>query len=140
MAKRKRKRRDWTDAEIEFLRQNYGPMSAAQMAKELNRPESSVFAKLRQLKMEKHSNQYCRATKGIKPGDRVRVTLPGIPGLKSNSAQGRGKSRRTHTGRVLQVHERYILVQLPAWKECINLGTIIAGEAWIALLEGRQAV
>ena len=102
MAKHKRKRRAWTEAEIEFLR---------------------------------HKKRTCFEDVLGKwaPGDKVRVTLPAIPGLKKT-----GESRwtkRVYTGRVLEMHERFVLVQLPAWKECINLGTIIAGEAQIELLE-----
>jgi len=144
MAKHKRKRRAWTEAEIEFLRQNYGPLSAAQMAKRLDRAESSVFKKLRGLGIKKYSclaksNRHKKRTcfedvlGKWAPGDKVRVTLPAIPGLKKT-----GESRwtkRVYTGRVLEMHERFVLVQLPAWKECINLGTIIAGEAQIELLE-----
>ena len=141
MAKRKRKRRAWSDAEIEFLRRNYGPLSAKQIAIRLDRPEISVHKKIKALNIQKYSGlikpKICfeDVLAGWIPGDRVRVTLPSIPGLKSDSAPGRGKSRRTHTGLVLQVHKRYILVQLPGWRECVNVGTVIAGEAQIELLE-----
>jgi len=40
----------------------------------------------------------------------------------------------------VEVHEQFILVQLrEGWRECVNVGTIIAGEARIELLEGRKA-
>ena len=55
MAKRKRKRREWTDAEIEFLRRNYGPLSAKQIAIRLDRPEISVYKKIKALKIQKYS-------------------------------------------------------------------------------------
>ena len=104
-------------------------------------PEISVHKKIKALNIQKYSGlikpKICfeDVLAGWIPGDRVRVTLPSIPGLKSDSAPGRGKSRRTHTGLVLQVHKRYILVQLPGWRECVNVGTVIAGEAQIELLE-----
>lgn len=72
----------------------------------------------------------------VRPGDRVRVTLPGIRGLKNTAGRGRGGkwAKRRYTGRVLEVYEPFVLVQLPAWKESVNIGTIVAGDASIEVL------
>lgn len=139
MAKRKRKRREWTDAEITFLRQNYGPLSTKQIALRLDRPEISVYKKIKALKIQKYSgltNIQERKKKkracfedvlaGWIPGDRVRVILPELKGNK----------KVIRHGRVVEVHEQFILVQLrEGWRECVNVGTVIAGEAQIELLE-----
>lgn len=145
MAKRKRKRRAWTNAEIDYLRLNYGLIPVPEMAKKLGRIENSIYTKIRELGIPKNVEigeppgppPPEEKDSGLKPGDRVRVTLPSIPGLKKT-----GESRwtkRVYTGRVLRVHDRYILIQLPGWKECVNVGTLISGEAQIELLEGRKA-
>lgn len=137
MAKPRRKPRRWTDFEIAFLQQHYGPMSVKQMAAKLDRPLVSIYKKLKQLGIEKYSSPYTRTLKGIKPGARVRVDLPALPGLKTTAETGIGGRwvKRRYKGEVLQVYERFILVQLPGWRECINVGSIIAGEAQIELLE-----
>jgi len=145
---KKRKPRKWADDDIQYMRRNYGPLSAKQIANRLDRPEASVYKKIRALGIKKyggdnHSIVPARISCNDllarwHPGDRVRITLPSIPGLKKT-----GESRwtkRVYTGRVLQVHDRYILIQLPAWKECVNVGTLISGEAQIEPLERRQAV
>ena len=136
MAKRKRKRRAWSDAEIEFLRRNYGPLSAKQIAIRLDRPEISVHKKIKALNIQKYSGlikpKICfeDVLAGWIPGDRVRVILPELKGNK----------KVIRHGRVVEVHEQFILVQLrEGWRECVNVGTIIAGEARIELLEGRKA-
>ena len=136
MAKRKRKRRAWSDAEIEFLRRNYGPLSAKQIAIRLDRPEISVHKKIKALNIQKYSGlikpKICfeDVLAGWIPGDRVRVILPELKGNK----------KVIRHGRVVEVYERFILVQLrEGWRECVNVGTIIAGEARIELLEGRKA-
>lgn len=132
MAKRKRKRRAWSDAEIEFLRRNYGPLSAKQIAIRLDRPEISVHKKIKALNIQKYSGlikpKICfeDVLAGWIPGDRVRVILPELKGNK----------KVIRHGRVVEVHEQFILVQLrEGWRECVNVGTIIAGEAQIELLE-----
>lgn len=132
MAKRKRKRRAWSDAEIEFLRRNYGPLSAKQIARKLDRPEISVHKKIKALNIQKYSGlikpKICfeDVLAGWIPGDRVRVILPELKGNK----------KVIRHGRVVEVHEQFILVQLrEGWRECVNVGTIIAGEAQIELLE-----
>lgn len=139
MAKRKRKRREWTDAEITFLRQNYGPLSTKQIALRLDRPEISVYKKIKALKIQKYSGLTNIQERKKKkracfedvlaewtPGDRVRVILPELKGNK----------KVIRHGRVVEVHEQFILVQLrEGWRECVNVGTIIAGEAQIELLE-----
>jgi hypothetical protein len=132
MAKRKRKRREWTDAEITFLRQNYGPLSTKQIAIRLDRPEISVHKKIKALNIQKYSGlikpKICfeDVLAGWIPGDRVRVILPELKGNK----------KVIRHGRVVEVHEQFILVQLrEGWRECVNVGTIIAGEAQIELLE-----
>lgn len=132
MAKRKRKRRAWSDAEIEFLRRNYGSLSAKQIARKLDRPEISVHKKIKALNIQKYSGlikpKICfeDVLAGWIPGDRVRVILPELKGNK----------KVIRHGRVVEVHEQFILVQLrEGWRECVNVGTIIAGEAQIELLE-----
>lgn len=136
MAKRKRKRRAWSDAEIEFLRRNYGPLSAKQIARKLDRPEISVHKKIKALNIQKYSGlikpKICfeDVLAGWIPGDRVRVILPELKGNK----------KVIRHGRVVEVHEQFILVQLrEGWRECVNVGTIIAGEAQIELLERKKA-
>ena len=48
----------------------------------------------------------------------------------------KGNKKVIRHGRVVEVHEQFILVQLrEGWRECVNVGTIIAGEAQIELLE-----
>lgn len=146
---KKRKHRKWTDNEIQYMRENYGRVSPADVAAKLGRSVSAVHKKAMMLELTKREqgSKYTgpKAPKHKKadvvPGDRVQVTLPGIRGLKNTAGRGRGGkwAKRRYTGRVLQVHERYILVQLPAWKECVNVGTLISGEASIELLERRQA-
>ena len=137
MAKRKRKRRAWSDAEIEFLRRNYGPLSAKQIAIRLDRPEISVHKKIKALNIQKYSGlikpKICfeDVLAGWIPGDRVRVILPELKGNK----------KVIRHGRVVEVHEQFILVQLrEGWRECVNVGTIIAGEAQIELLERGKVV
>ncbi len=147
MAKhKKRKPRAWTDDEIEFLRRNYGPLSAKQIAGRLDRPEDSVYKKIRALGIKKyggdnHSIVPARISCNDllvrwHPGDRVRVTLPAIPGLKKTEESR--WTKRVYTGRVLRVYERYILVQLPGWKECVNVGTLISGEAQVGTLDRER--
>lgn len=47
--KDKRTLKYWTEDEIEFLEDNCLDMSAKEMSEKLNRPESSVYTKLRRL-------------------------------------------------------------------------------------------
>lgn len=144
----KRKRRMWTDDEIQYMRENYGPLSAKQIANRLDRPEDSVYKKIRALGIKKYSGSDNHGIVPARincndllakwhPGDKVQITLPSIPGLKKTSESS--WTKRVYTGRVLQVHERFILLQLPGWRECVNVGTVIAGEAQIERLEGRKA-
>jgi len=148
MAKRKkRKHRKWTDNEIQYMRENYGRVSPADVAAKLGRSVSAVHKKAMMLELTKREqgSKYTgpKAPKhkrlDIDPGDRVRVTLPVLKGVNGEGEIGKKgvgrRGKRQHTGRVLQVHERYILVQLPGWRECVNVGTVIAGEAQIELLE-----
>ncbi len=141
----KRKRRMWTNAEIDYLRLNYGLIPVPEMAKKLGRIENSIYTKIRELGIPKNVEigeppgplEPDENRIGIKPGDKVRVTLPAIPGLKKTEESR--WTKRVYTGRVLEMHERFVLVQLPGWRECVNVGTVIAGEAQIELLEGRKA-
>ena len=143
MAKRKYKNTKWTPAEVQYLRANYGTVATAKIAKKLDRSMSAVYTKAGDLGLTRTDGEPPgpKAPKhkrlDIAPGDQVRVTLPSLPGLKKT-----GESRwtkRVYTGRVLEMHERFVLVQLPGWRECVNVGTVIAGEAQIERLEGRKA-
>jgi hypothetical protein len=145
MATRKYKNTKWTPAEVQYLRANYGTVATAKIAKKLDRSMSAVYTKAGDLGLTRTDGEPPgpKAPKhkrlDIAPGDRVRVTLPVLKGVNGEGEIGKKgvgrRGKRQHTGRVLQVHERYILVQLPGWRECVNVGTVIAGEAQIELLE-----
>ena len=47
MAKRSANHDLWTDAEIEFLRRNYGHCRQSKIAIRLDRPEDSVYKKIK---------------------------------------------------------------------------------------------
>ena len=117
MAKhKKRKHRMWTDNEIQYMRENYGRVSPADVAAKLGRSVSAVHKKAMMLELTKREqgSKYTgpKAPKpkrvDVVPGDRVRVTLPGITGLKKTEESR--WTKRVYTGRVLQVHDRYILI------------------------------
>lgn len=66
--------------------------------------------------------------KHLTPGDQVEVKLVPIKGVKTRQCEAS----------VLQVYKRFVLVQLPQWKECVNLGAVLAGDEDIKLLEGEK--
>lgn len=51
----RRRSRVWTDAEREFVRANYGPMSMGQLARHLNRGVQGVKAMIKKLNDEKRA-------------------------------------------------------------------------------------
>lgn len=61
-------------------------------------------------------------------GDTVRVTF-----------RRAHRAWRTYDGRILEVHDRFILVQLPAWKESVNFGSLIDGTVKVLKREQRRA-
>lgn len=142
MATRKYKNTKWTPAEAQYLRANYGTVATAKIAKKLDRSMSAVYTKAGDLGLTRTDGEPPgpKAPKhkrlDIAPGDQVRVTLPAIPGLKKTEESR--WTKRVYTGRVLRVYERYILVQLPGWKECVNVGTLISGEAQVGTLDRER--
>jgi len=74
-------------------------------------------------------------TEDLKPGDIVRVHQGKRPGRRGP----KGRQKIKH-GTVLKVYDRFILLQLPGWKESFLIPDIIAGYVRIELLEGRKAI
>lgn len=127
------------------MRRHYGKKTVAEMAKHLGRSYAAIQGKADRLQLtntrmvEEEAELPEMGRHGLRPGDKIRLTLPGLPGFKKTAGANSTSraSKRQYTGRVLQVHQGYILVKLPKWRECVNIGTIIAGEAHIELLERR---
>lgn len=117
----------WTQSEKYFLIANYGKMTAAKMAAALGRSIHAVRKQCAQLGLRRSRRKNKITIKSYnpeyKPGDMVRVTWD------------RGQQRQ---GRVLRVYERFILIQFPRWRECVNIATLISGDVKIELVERRK--
>jgi len=125
----------WTQAEKYFLRANYGKMTNAKLAAALGRSIDAVRRQCARLGLK---GEQCKIeiTKTIRdykfeyqPGDTVRVTF---------DAQHKNR-RNVRIGRVLEVYDRFVLIQFEGWRECINLGCLISGDAKVELLKRRKA-
>ena len=117
----------WTQSEKYFLVANYGKMTAAELAAALGRSIHAVRQQCAQLGLRRSRRKNKITIKSYnpeyKPGDMVRVTWD------------RGQQRQ---GRVLRVYERFILIQFPRWRECVNIATLISGDVKIELVERRK--
>jgi len=118
----------WTQAEKEFLLNNFDKMAnAAELAAALGRSIHAVRQQCAQLGLRRSRRKNKITIKSYnpeyKPGDMVRVTWD------------RGQQRQ---GRVLRVYERFILIQFPRWRECVNIATLISGDVKIELVERRK--
>ena len=117
----------WTQTEKYFLVANFGKMTAAKMAAALGRSIHAVRQQCAQLGLRRSRRKNKITIKSYnpeyKPGDMVRVTWD------------RGQQRQ---GRVLRVYERFILIQFPRWRECVNIATLISGDVKIELVERRK--
>ena len=117
----------WTQAEKEFLLNNFDKMANAELAAALGRSIHAVRLQCAQLGLRRSRRKNKITIKSYnpeyKPGDMVRVTWD------------RGQQRQ---GRVLRVYERFILIQFPRWRECVNIATLISGDVKIELVERRK--
>lgn len=151
MAKPKQKRKPvWTSEELCCLRANFGKLPVLEISKLLPiRTENSIYRKARELGLKPINRQVRQAPPlparhrwECKNGDRIRVTLPGLTGLKGTVPPGWESNRRVYTGRVVRVCEQHVSVLLDqecgGWAESINYGTWLAGEAIIELLGKGQ--
>lgn len=134
-----RHNKPWTVQEKQYVRNNYRRQTVDEIAAALGRSRGAIRGAAQALEL---TRSRARAPKpkpvcNVKPGDKVRVTLPILPGLKTLD-QRVGRAQRQYTAKVLQVYDKFVLVQVQeGWRECINIGTVIAGEASIAY--GRDA-
>lgn len=117
----------WTQSEKDFLLANFGKMTNAELAAALGRSIHAVRRQCAQLGLRRSRRKNKITIKSYnpeyKPGDMVRVTWD------------RGQQRQ---GRVLRVYERFILIQFPRWRECVNIATLISGDVKIELVERRK--
>ena len=58
----------------------------------------------------------------LQPGDQVTVKISA--GQRTN---------RQHVGRVLGVYDRFILIQLKNFRECVNIGALLAGDEMLSI-------
>ena len=123
----------WTQAEKEFLLNNFDKMAIAELAAALGRSIHAVRQQCAQLGLKREQHKKETSIKDYKfeyqPGDSVRVTF-----------DTRNKYRcMVRTGRVLKVYDKYVLVQFEGWKECVNLGSLITGDTRMELLKRGKA-
>ena len=152
----------WTMEEITFLRQNYGKMTLKELAKKLGRSKNAVrfLAK----RIEARSLQADSQIEAALEADRIKrrqlreerkkyrekLGVTGSQGLLekvkahfragdivqlSFREKGLHVVRKRRSGKVLLVHDRFMLVQFENWKECINFGSLIDG---VVILEGLK--
>ena len=120
----------WTQSEKYFLVANYGKMTAAKMAAALGRSIHAVRRQCARMGLKREQKEASiKDYIEYRPGDLVRVTF---------DTRNRYKCREL-TGRVLKVYDKYVLVQFEGWRECVNLGSLIAGDTRMEIVKRGKA-
>jgi uncharacterized protein Veg len=120
----------WTQAEKEFLLNNFDKMANAKMAAALGRSIHAVRKQCARMGLKREQKETSiKDYIEYQPGDLVRVTF---------DTWNRYKCKE-RTGRVLKVYDKYVLVQFEGWRECVNLGSLITGDTRMELLKRGKA-